>query len=121
MNQPLRVPRYADYRPRSAESSRLGVSNRRQDTAPELRLRKALWAAGVRYRLHVKQLRGCPDLVISAVRVVIFCDGDFWHGRHWRQRKKKLETGWNAEDWVRKIGSNRRRDRLVTRQRRQRG
>ena len=120
MRQP-RVPRYANYRPRSEESSRVGVSNRRQNTAPELLLRKALWSAGIRYRLHVKHLPGCPDLVIAAARVAIFCDGDFWHGRHWRRRKEKLEAGWNAEYWVRKIASNRRRDRLVTRQLRQLG
>jgi DNA mismatch endonuclease (patch repair protein) len=49
-------------------------------------------------------------------RVAVFCDGDFWHGRSWQQRKAKLASGWNADYWVAKIGRNRQRDRIVNRQ-----
>jgi DNA mismatch endonuclease (patch repair protein) len=49
-------------------------------------------------------------------RVAVFCDGDFWHGRSWQQRKAQLASGWNAEYWVAKIGRNRQRDRIVNRQ-----
>ena len=111
----LTVPRYENYRPRSAEASRVGTGNRRQDTTPEILLRKALWAAGIRYRLHPAALPGRPDLAIVRHRVAVFCDGDFWHGRHWRTRKAKLAAGWNASYWVAKIDRNRRRDRQVTR------
>ena len=111
----LSVPRYENYRPRSAEASRVGASNRRQDTTPEILLRKALWAAGIRYRLHPHALPGRPDLVIARHRVVVFCDGDFWHGRQWSKRKSKLAEGWNASYWVAKIERNRQRDRQVTR------
>jgi DNA mismatch endonuclease (patch repair protein) len=45
----------------------------------------------------------------------VFCDGDFWHGRHWQTRKDKLAAGWNAAYWVAKIARNRRRDRQVSR------
>jgi DNA mismatch endonuclease (patch repair protein) len=46
---------------------------------------------------------------------VIFCDGDFWHGRQWSKRKGKLAEGWNAPYWVAKIERNRQRDRQVAR------
>ena len=111
----LSVPRYDNFRPRSLQASRVGASNRRQDTTPEILLRKALWTAGVRYRLHSPALIGRPDLVIARHRVVVFCDGDFWHGRKWAKRKGKLAEGWNASYWVAKIERNRQRDRQVTR------
>lgn len=78
-------------------------------------MRKALWAVGVRYRLHPPALIGRPDLVIARHRVVVFCDGDFWHGRQWSKRKGKLAEGWNAPYWVAKIERNRQRDRQVAR------
>lgn len=115
------VPRYENYRPRSAEASRVGASNRRQDTTPEILLRTALRAAGVRYRANVKTLPGCPDLILVQHRVAVFCDGDFWHGRNWAKRKNKLGAGWNATYWVAKIERNRQRDREVTRALRQIG
>ena len=88
----------------------------REHTAPELVLRRALWAAGLRYRLHPVDLPGRPDLVLPRVKMAVFCDGDFWHGRNWRQRKAKLSRGWNGGYWVAKLERNRRRDREVTRQ-----
>lgn len=110
----LSVPRYKNFRPRTADTSRVGASNRRQDTTPEILLRAALRASGVRFRSHVKTLPGCPDLILVQHRVAVFCDGDFWHGRHWAKRKSKLLAGWNAEYWVAKIERNRQRDRAVT-------
>ena len=109
------VPRYDNYHPRSTETSRVGVGNRRQDTTPEVLLRKALRAAGIRFRSNVKALPGCPDLILVQHRVAVFCDGDFWHGRDWATRKNKLRAGWNAAYWVPKIERNRQRDREVTR------
>lgn len=60
---------------RSENMSRI----RSRDTVPEIRLRKALWAAGCRYRLKSK-LPGQPDLVFSKARLAVFMDGCFWHG-----------------------------------------
>lgn len=108
------VPRYGGFRPRGAAASRVGAGNRRQDTTPEILLRKALRAVGIRYRSNVKRLPGCPDLILTKYRVAVFCDGDFWHGREWSKRKTKLLAGWNAEYWVAKIQQNRARDREVT-------
>jgi DNA mismatch endonuclease, patch repair protein len=53
---------------------------RSRDTQPEMRLRRMLWARGVRgYRLH-RNLPGKPDIVFGRAKVVIFIDGCFWHG-----------------------------------------
>ena len=109
------MPRYEGFRPRSVAASRVGAGNHRQDTTPEILLRRALWAAGVRYRLHSTAVPGRPDLVIVRDRVAVFCDGDFWHGRDWARRKSKLAAGWNAAYWVPKIERNRERDRAVAR------
>jgi DNA mismatch endonuclease (patch repair protein) len=49
--------------------------------------------------------------VIRRARVAVFCDGDFWHGRNWPQRRAKLARGWNASYWIAKIERNRARDR----------
>lgn len=77
-------------------------------------LRKALWAAGLRYRKDFGALPGRPDIVFGSARVVVFCDGDFWHGRHWVERKRKLTGGANADYWVTKIERNMARDRERT-------
>jgi DNA mismatch endonuclease (patch repair protein) len=54
---------------------------RGRDTKPEMRVRRALHAAGLRYRLHAKGLPGRPDLVLPSRRVAVFVHGCFWH-RH---------------------------------------
>ncbi len=52
---------------------------RARDTKPELRVRKALHAAGLRYRLHDRRLPGVPDLVFPTRRLALFVHGCFWH------------------------------------------
>jgi DNA mismatch endonuclease (patch repair protein) len=108
------TPRFRGLSPRNAATSRVGAANRKKNTGPELLLRRELSAAGLRFGLHAKDLPGCPDLVFRAQRIVIFCDGDFWHGRAWPNRKMKLAAGWNADYWLKKIDRNRQRDRAVT-------
>jgi DNA mismatch endonuclease, patch repair protein len=115
------VPCYTHYRARNDAASRVGAGNRRQNTIPEVLLRQALRVLGFRYRSNAKRLPGCPDLVLVDHRVAVFCDGDFWHGRSWTQRKAKLAAGWNADYWVAKIQRNRQRDRSVNRALRQVG
>src|SRR5216683_2453304 len=70
------------HRPQASDTvSRRMAAVRRVNTAPELALRRALRALGVRYRLHRRDLPGSPDLVFVRARVAVFVDGDFWHGR----------------------------------------
>jgi len=88
-------------------------------TAPEILFRKALWAKGVRYRLHKKELPGKPDIVLTSQRLVIFIDGDFWHGGQWKKRKlAALEDQFTKTEskqyWLKKIRANMRRDAIAT-------
>jgi DNA mismatch endonuclease (patch repair protein) len=53
---------------------------RSKNTKPEMVLRQGLHAAGFRYRLHVKNLPGRPDLVFPGLHAVLFAHGCFWHG-----------------------------------------
>lgn len=115
-NRVSKVPRFDNLKPRNINASKVGLANVRSSTKPELRLRRALWRAGLRYRLNAPDLPGRPDIVFRRLKLVIFCDGDFWHGRHWRKRKAKLKNGWNSRYWVAKIERNRERDREVNRQ-----
>lgn len=73
-------------------------------------MRRAVRKTGLRYRTDVAALPGRPDLLIPAARLAVFCDGDFWHGRHLRQRLQKLASGNNAAYWTFKIKSNVARD-----------
>jgi DNA mismatch endonuclease (patch repair protein) len=75
-----------------------------------VKLRSLLWRAGARFRKDVASLPGRPDIVFSRARLIVFCDGDFWHGKDWGSRRRKLARGVNASYWVGKIAANRARD-----------
>jgi DNA mismatch endonuclease (patch repair protein) len=107
----LRSPSFVGLRPSSLTASRAKQSNRATDTSAELILRRTIWRLGLRFRTHLSSLPGRPDIVFGGSKVVVFCDGDFWHGRHWRSRQAKLAGGANSEYWLAKLSANRRRDR----------
>jgi DNA mismatch endonuclease (patch repair protein) len=111
-----KVPRFSTFTPTSETASRIKQRNRSRDTKVEVLLRRELWRRGLRYRLHALDLPGKPDIVFRRARVVVFCDGDFWHGRRWRQRLEKLSRGANAPYWTAKIAANVARDRRNTRE-----
>lgn len=73
-------------------------------------LRRAVWRVPLRYRIAPAGIPGRPDLVFSRARVVVFCDGDFWHGRDLDARLARLEAGHNASYWTAKIRANVERD-----------
>jgi len=103
----MKYPNYRGLIPASKRASDAAKgASRKSDTKPELRLRRALWKTGIRYNKNVVNLPGKPDIVIRSARVAIFCDGDFWHGRDWKARKKKLICGSNPEYWTAKIERN---------------
>ncbi len=83
---------------------------RSKDTGIEVRLRKALWKKGYRYRKNYKRLPGTPDIVLTKYRIAIFCDSEFWHGRDWDVLKPRLLKGKNPDYWIKKIGRNKERD-----------
>lgn len=80
-----------------------------KDTKPEMALRRGLHAAGVRYRLHRKDLPGKPDLVLPGYGVVIFVNGCFWH-RHESCRYAATPAS-NKDFWREKLEKNVERDR----------
>ena len=82
-----------------------------RDTGPEVRLRKALWKAGLRYRTHY-ELVGKPDIVFVGKRTVVFVDGCFWHRCPLHSTKPKS----NSEFWKIKLSRNVRRDNEVNEQ-----
>lgn len=77
------------------------------NTKPEIRIRKALHAAGMRYRLNVRDLPGKPDIVLPRYRAVIFVHGCFWH-RHECSLFRWPES--RAGFWRDKLNANAERD-----------
>jgi DNA mismatch endonuclease (patch repair protein) len=80
---------------------------RHKNTTPELLIRRLLHARGFRFRLHVRDLAGSPDIVLPKFRAAIFVHGCFWHG-HGCHLFKLPQT--RREFWENKINTNRARD-----------
>ena len=76
-----------------------------KDTGLEMRVRSALHRRGLRFRKHVKDLPGKPDVVFRKARVAVFVDGDFWHGYRFPSWEDKV-----SDFWKKKINRNRERD-----------
>jgi DNA mismatch endonuclease (patch repair protein) len=108
------VPSFNLFTPASELSSLIKKRVQNKNTRAELLLRRHVWRLGLRYRVYVRDLPGKPDLVFSSAKVAVFCDGDFWHGRNWKEQKKKLKRRENAAYWIPKIRSNIERDVLQT-------
>ena len=79
---------------------------RSKDTKIEIKLRKAIWHANIRYRKNVKVLNCHPDIVIKKYKLAIFCDGDFWHGKD----SERYTIKNNNKFWNEKIKRNKERD-----------
>lgn len=90
------------------------ASIRGKDTRPERAVRSLVHGMGYRYRLHVRELPGKPDLVFPSLAKVIFVHGCFWH-RH-RCRAGQVTCATNAEFWRKKFEGNVRRDRTHVRE-----
>lgn len=92
---------------------------RSRDTRPELLVRRLVFALGFRYRLHRRELPGCPDLVFRKRRRVIFIHGCFWHLHRacGLARIPKSRKGF----WVPKLEGNKRRDARIIRALRREG
>jgi len=79
-----------------------------KDTSIEVSLRKALWHSGVRYRKNYSKLPGAPDIAITKHQIAIFCDGEFWHGKDWQDKRDRIKS--NRDYWISKIERNINRD-----------
>ncbi|WP_370305422.1 very short patch repair endonuclease [Amycolatopsis sp. WAC 01375] len=93
----------------SPETSTRMSKQRSRNTQIEVELRRALHAAGLRFRIHRRPLKGVrreADIVFGPTRVAVFVDGCFWHGCPEHATWPKT----NADFWRTKIETNRRRD-----------
>ena len=79
-----------------------------KDTSIEIKLRKALWKKGYRYRVNCKQVFGKPDICFLSQRIAIFCDSKFWHGKYYQENKRIPKT--NTQYWKNKFVRNIKRD-----------
>lgn len=106
----IKVPRFEEANGfyMSKKRSKLMSGIRGKNTRPEVRLCKALWHAGLRYRKHCKQLPGTPDIASKKYKVAIFVDGEFWHGHDWNAKKANIKS--NRAFWIPKIERNIQRD-----------
>jgi DNA mismatch endonuclease (patch repair protein) len=111
--KPIKIPRFEEAAGfyTTPQRSKMMSKIKGKDTQPELLLRKALWAKGYRYRIHSKKIIGKPDITITKHRLVIFVDGEFWHGRDWQEKKKQIKS--NTGFWIPKIERNMQRDHEV--------
>ena len=82
------------------------------DTTPEKYFRKKLWRLGYRYRKNYSKLPGKPDIVFVKKKVVIFIDGEFWHGFEWDTKKPRILS--NRDYWINKIERNIERDKRIS-------
>lgn len=90
-----------------AKRSQVMSRIRSKDTKPELAVRRALHALGLRFRLHVKTLPGRPDIVLRRLMLIVQVKGCFWHGHCCLGGR--VPQG-NRQYWSEKIDGNRRRD-----------
>lgn len=82
-----------------------------KDSQIELKLRRALWCRGLRYRKNLRSVFGCPDIVFTRLKVAVFCDSEFWHGYDWENRKHDFKS--HQDFWIPKIEKNILRDQEV--------
>jgi len=89
-----------------------------KDTKVELILRKTLWKKGYRYRKNYSKVKGKPDICFPKIKLAIFCDSDFWHGK---KLLEGIEPKTNQEYWIPKLKRNIERDKEVNKYLQQNG
>ena len=87
--------------------TRIMASIKNKNTSPELNIRKALFAKGLRYRIHDNKLPGSPDLVFPKYKAVIFIHGCFWHNHNCKYGRIPSS---NRHFWEVKLRGNASRD-----------
>ncbi|MDE6370297.1 MAG: very short patch repair endonuclease [Duncaniella sp.] len=92
----------------STERSRNMAAIKGKNTKPEITVRKFLFSKGLRYRIHVSNLPGRPDIVLPKYKTVVFVDGCFWHGHDGCKYFRLPKT--NIQFWKDKIDRNISRD-----------
>ena len=83
-----------------------------KDTGLETRVRSELHKRGFRFRKHLKELPGKPDIVFTKAKVAVFLDGDFWHGYGFETWEDTVSPFWKAKI-VKTIERDRKHDRQL--------
>jgi DNA mismatch endonuclease, patch repair protein len=110
------TPRFDGLHSASKRASKAARgASKKTATRCELTLAAALRLRGLQVLTNVAPMPGKPDIVLTDVNMVVFCDGDFWHGRHLKDRLARLRHGHNHEYWVAKMMNNKQRDHRVNR------
>ena len=112
---------FGGYESASDRASRTMAANTKKWTRCERLLDQALRQLELYPVTHRRDLPGRPAFVFSEEKVIVFVDGDFWHGRDWPRRKQRLRNGHNAKYWVAKIQANIDRDQRQERELSERG
>ena len=92
----------------SIQRSKIMRAIRSTNTKDEVRLAKALWHLGYRYRKNNRKIFGTPDLTFKKLKIAIFVDSEFFHGNDWENQKNRFKS--NQEFWQKKIERNMQRD-----------
>ncbi|MBF2707483.1 very short patch repair endonuclease [Flavobacterium soyangense] len=90
------------------QRSKIMRAIRSTNTKGEVRLAKALWHLGYRYRKNNKKVFGTPDLTFKKLKIALFVDSEFFHGKDWETQRNRVKT--NTEFWQKKIERNKQRD-----------
>jgi len=90
-----------------------------KETKIEIKLAKALWTNGHRYRKNDKTVFGKPDLTFKKYKVAVFVDSEYWHGKNWDKEKFRIKS--NRKFWWTKIESNIKRDKIVNKELKRQG
>jgi DNA mismatch endonuclease (patch repair protein) len=92
----------------SIQRSKIMRAIRSTNTKDEVRLAKALWHLGYRYRKNNRKVFGKPDLTFKKLKIALFVDSEFFHGKDWETQKNRFKS--NQEFWQNKIERNMQRD-----------
>ena len=103
----------------SIQRSKIMRAIRSTNTKDEVRLAKALWRKGYRYQKNNRTVFGTPDLTFKKLKIALFVDSEFFHGKDWKTQKNRVKT--NTEFWQKKIERNRQRDVEVNEKLREQG
>jgi len=103
----------------SKQRSELMKKIKSNNTSPELLLRRVLWGKGLRFSRKISDLPGKPDIVLKKYKILIFIDGEFWHGYKWEEKKSTIKS--NRDYWIPKIERNIARDKKSSRLLRKQG
>ncbi len=91
----------------AATRSNIMRAVRSRNSRPEMKVRKALHAAGFRFRLHNKKLPGTPDIALTRYKTIVFINGCLWH---WHGCERSRMPASNQDYWTTKIARNVQRD-----------